>query len=97
MNSPLNINLFPADEKDCCVKRDRFVSLVKEITGASSYMTDFMAKVLDGNILYTPNNTKTRRVMDKVSLFFEMVFMRCSLFLIYSSQFILFIYFDYTG
>lgn len=62
-----------ADENDCCVKRAQFVGLVKDITSASSYMTDFMAKVLDGNILYTPDNTKTRRVMDKVSLFFEMV------------------------
>ena len=55
------------------MKRDRFVSLVKDLTRASSFMTDFMAKILDGKILFTPNNTQTQSVMGKVSLFFKMV------------------------
>ena len=52
------------------------MKLLQMATGNAPQINDFFTQLLRGKVYYTPDNTKTRMVINKVSRFFNIVSLR---------------------
>ena len=52
------------------------MKLLQMATGNAPQINDFFSQLLNGKIYYTPDNNKTRMVINKVSRFFNIVSLR---------------------
>ena len=63
------------EQNSCCGRKRKFIELINgpSTTGNNHVLVEFISKLLSSNVLYTPNNNKTRMVMKKLTSFIDMV------------------------
>ena len=66
---------FSVNQNSCCGRKRRFIELINgpATTGNNHVLVEFISKLLSSSVLYTPNNNKTKIVMQKLTSFIDMV------------------------
>lgn len=51
----------------CCVRRRKLVEIISMGSGYTAEIANFITRLLEGNVYYTPDNEKTREVIRRIS------------------------------
>ena len=72
----MTVLLYLAKKRNCSYRRRQLMKLLQMATGNAPQINSFFSQLLNGKIYYTPDNNKTRMVINKVSRFFNIVSLR---------------------